>query len=143
MLNPSKSTWLEKETQQIIIPLHPLGVVFVFIPELEILKINSQFSILIFVNLVKIYLPLKQQILPAGFELSVLVKLAQKCNMSNMFPAFWFEIPLKSLGPKCVVNLMPVLRIFLKQGSNCKRKQEGSSFHWNPLIFLRISELSH
>lgn len=59
MLNPSKSTWLEKETQQIIIPLHPLGVVFVFIPELEILKINSQFSILIFVNLVKIYLRLK------------------------------------------------------------------------------------
>lgn len=59
MLNPSKSTWLEKETQQIIIPLHPLGVVFVFISELEILKINSQFSILIFVNLVKIYLRLK------------------------------------------------------------------------------------
>lgn len=88
MLNPSKSTWLEKETQQIIIPLKPLGVVFVFIPELEILKINSQFSILIFANLVKIYLPLKQQILPAGFELSVLVKLAQKCNMSNMFPVF-------------------------------------------------------
>lgn len=59
MLNPSKSTWLEKENQQIIIPLNPLGVVFVFIPELEILKINSQFSILIFVNLVKIYLRLK------------------------------------------------------------------------------------